>query len=141
MEGIQSPWSDFMTSIAKGEKYDLKAKKGFQVGVVIAVPPFPFNDPVSFRRFSQEAVVLFKKPATDGVHLGDVKLVEDDWVLAGESGYALIITGSGPTVEEARKQAYSRIKNVMLPNMFYRTDIGERWTDNSDRLQTWGYLY
>jgi len=141
MEGIQSPWSEFMAAIARGEKYDLKAKRGFQVGVVIAVPPFPFNDPASFKRFSQEAVILFKKPATDGFHLGDVKLVEDDWVLAGESGYALIITGSGPTVEESRKQAYSRVKNVMLPNMFYRTDIGERWTDNSDRLQTWGYLY
>jgi len=141
MEGIQSPWSEFLATIAKGEKYDLKAKRGFQVGVVIAVPPFPFNDATAFKKFSEEAVILFKKPATDGFHLGDVKLVENDWVMAGESGYALIITGSGPTVEEARRQAYSRVKNVMVPNMFYRTDIGERWSDDSDRLQTWGYLY
>jgi len=141
MEGVLSPWGEFMAAIARGERFDLKTKKGFQIGVVIAVPPFPFNDPVAFRRLSQDAVVLFKKPPLEGYHLGDVKLVDDDWILAGDSGYALVVTGSGLTVEEAKKQAYSRVKNVMLPNMFYRTDIGDKWSDNSDRLQSWGYLY
>jgi hypothetical protein len=28
----------------------------------------------------------------------------------------------------------------MIPNMFYRTDIGERWTRDGDLLQTWGYM-
>ncbi|MDP2717657.1 MAG: phosphoribosylamine-glycine ligase, partial [Candidatus Micrarchaeota archaeon] len=27
-----------------------------------------------------------------------------------------------------------------IPNMFYRTDIGERWRNDGDRLLTWGYL-
>jgi hypothetical protein len=25
--------------------------------------------------------------------------------------------------------------------MFYRTDIGVKWATDSDRLQTWGYIY
>ena len=74
------------------------------------------------------------------MHLGYVKLVDNDWHLAGESGYALIVTGSDSTVEEARRQAYRRVKNIMLQNMFYRTDIGVRWGHDSDKLQTWGYL-
>ncbi len=77
----------------------------------------------------------------DGVHIGDVKLVDGDWRLAGESGYALIVTGSGVTVAEARQQMYSRINNIMLQSMFYRTDIGMCWAHDSDKLQTWGYLY
>jgi phosphoribosylamine--glycine ligase len=28
----------------------------------------------------------------------------------------------------------------MIPNMFYRTDIGDRWIREGDLLQTWGYL-
>jgi phosphoribosylamine---glycine ligase len=24
--------------------------------------------------------------------------------------------------------------------MYYRTDIGDRWVEDSDRLHTWGYL-
>ena len=141
MEGVTSPWGEFLYALAKGEKPELKTSKGFQVGVIVAVPPFPFDDPKTYKRLSEEAVILFKKPSLDGVHLGDVKLVEGDWRLAGNSGYALVVTGSGGTMDDARRQAYSRVKNIMLPNMFYRTDIGLRWHDDSDRLQTWGCLY
>ncbi|MEM4248606.1 MAG: phosphoribosylglycinamide synthetase C domain-containing protein [Candidatus Nanoarchaeia archaeon] len=140
LEGIQSPVGEFLYTIAKGEDYELKVKKGFQVCVVIAVPPFPFLDPIAFKKYSEDATIIFQKPNYDGVHIGDVKFVEGDWRLAGVSGYALIITGSGNTMEEARRQAYQRVKNIIIPNMFYRTDIGERWMEDSDRLQTWGYL-
>ena len=140
LEGIQSPVGEFLYSIAKGEKYELKVKKGFQICVVIAVPPFPFLDPVAFKKYSEDATIIFQKPNYESVHLGDVKFAEDDWRLAGVSGYALVITGSGSTMDEARKQAYTRVKNIIIPNMFYRTDIGERWAEDSDRLQTWGYL-
>lgn len=141
MEGIQSPWGELLAAMARGQKYEMKAKKGFQIGVVVAVPPFPFNDQAAFRKYSEEAVIQFKKPMTEGIHPGDVKLVDDDWVMAGISGYALVLTGSGTTVDEARRQTYSRVRNIMIPNMFYRTDIGEKWVENSDRLMTWGYLY
>jgi phosphoribosylamine---glycine ligase len=30
--------------------------------------------------------------------------------------------------------------NYGLPNMYYRTDIGDRWVEDTDRLYTWGYL-
>lgn len=141
MEGVTSNWGEFLYTLAKGEQYPLKTKKGFQVGVVIAIPPFPFRDIDAFRKYSEDATILFKKPATDGVHICDVKLVEGDWRLAGVSGYALVVTGSGTTMEEARKQVYQRVRNIMIPNMFYRTDIGTRWFEDGDKLHTWGYLY
>ena len=140
MEGVLSEWGAFLYGIAKGEKPELRSKRGFQVGVIIAVPPFPFNDPDSFKRFSEDASIIFKKPVYDGMHLGDVKFVENDWRLAGSSGYALVMTGSGSTMEEARSVVYNRVKNIIIPNMFYRTDIGIRWSDDCDRLLTWGYL-
>ena len=86
--------------------------------------------------------ILFKKPDNlEGVHIEDIKRVEGVWRIAGESGCLLVITGSGSTVAEAREQAYSRIKNIMIQNMAYRTDIGLKWNTDSDKLQTWGYLY
>jgi phosphoribosylamine--glycine ligase len=140
MEGVTSEWGEFLHSLGKGEKVELKTKKGFQVGVVVAVPPFPFTDPQAFKKYSEDATIIFKK-TTDGLHIADIKLVDGKWRLAGQSGYALIVTGSGSTMSDARKQAYNRVSNIMIPNMFYRTDIGEKWTEDSDRLQTWGYLY
>jgi phosphoribosylamine-glycine ligase len=140
MEGIISEWGEFLYSISKGEQFDLKTKKGFQIGVVCATPPFPFNDKNEMSIY-KDLSIIFKKPNLDGVHLGDVKLVEGNWQIAGETGYALVVTGSGVTVEEARKQVYSRLENILLQNMFYRTDIGLGWYRDSDKLQTWGYLY
>ena len=42
--------------------------------------------------------------------------------------------------EAAQRQAYHRVRNVMIPYMYYRDDIGERWSEDSDRLHAWGYL-
>jgi phosphoribosylamine---glycine ligase len=141
MEGILTPMHEFLYNLASGVNFSLRTKRGFQIGVVIAAPPFPFNDKDAFRRYSEEAIIFFKKPNLDGVHLGDVKIVEDDWKLAGVSGYALVMTGSGSTVDAARKTTYKRVSNIILPNMFWRTDIGVRWNLDSDHLQTWGYIY
>jgi len=140
MEGVTSKWGRFLFSLAKGENVELNTKKGFQVGVVIAVPPFPFNDDRTFRKFSEEATILFKTQNLDGIHLGEVKMEGNDWRIAGRSGYSLVVTGSGNTTEEARAQAYKRVANIMIPNMFYRTDIGSRWVRDSDLLLSYGYL-
>jgi phosphoribosylamine--glycine ligase len=140
IEGVLSKWGELLLALAKGESFELRTKKGFQVAVVIGVPPFPFVDPDAFKKYSEDAIVLFKKEVREGLHPCDLKLVDGDWRLAGNSGYALVITGSGPTMQDARREAYNRVKNIMIPNMFYRTDIGERWQRDGDLLQTWGYL-
>lgn len=140
MEGVTSEWGVFLNAIAKGENFDLKTKKGFQIGVICAVPPFPYDDKNEMSIY-KDLSIIFKKPNLDGMHLGDVKLVEGNWQIAGETGYALVVTGSGVTVEDSRKQVNSRLENILLQNMFYRTDIGLGWYEDSDKLQTWGYLY
>ncbi|OGZ72800.1 MAG: phosphoribosylamine--glycine ligase [Candidatus Staskawiczbacteria bacterium RIFCSPLOWO2_01_FULL_38_12b] len=140
MEGVSSQWGDFLYHIASGNNYELKTKKGFQVGVCCAVPPYPYYDKSEMDIY-RDLSIIFKKPNLEGMHLGDVKLVDENWKIAGESGYALVVTGSGVTVEDARKQVYGRLENVLLQNMFFRTDIGIGWGEDSDKLQTWGYLY
>jgi len=139
MEGIMSPMGEFLYTIAKGETYTLKTEKGFQIGVVIAAPPFPYHDEKILQVY-KDSSILFKKPNIEGIHLGDVKLVDNDWKLAGKTGWVLVVTGSNSTVDDARKQVYRRIENVMLQNMFYRTDIGAKWFEESDELHTWGVL-
>ena len=140
LEGILTPLAEWFLKIARGEQFELRTKKGFQVGVVVAVPPFPYRDRSAFDIY-KDSSVIFKGPNREGVHLGEVKFADGDWHLAGQSGYALVVTGSGTAVAEARKMAYNRIDNIVIQNMFYRTDIGIRWNTDSDRLQSWGYLY
>lgn len=140
MEGITSEWGQFIYDLARGKGAQLKAKKGYQVGVVVAIPPFPFEDQKAFKKYSEGAAILFKRQNLDGLHIGEVKREGDDWYIAGQSGYALIITGSGATMSDAIKDAYQHVSNVMIPNMFYRSDIGQRWSRDSDMLLSWSYF-
>lgn len=138
-EGVLSEWGEFLYAIAHNQDFELKTKRGFQMGVVIVAPPFPYDDPWELEVY-KDISILFRKPNTEGVHLGDVKMVDGVWRTAGNCSYHLIVTGSGTTMDEARKQAYARVENVMLINMIYRTDIGASWAEDSDKLRTWGYL-
>ncbi len=139
-DGMLNPIGDFLYQLAKGEKTNLKTKSGFQVGARVVVPPFPYKDPKTFEAFSKDAAIVFKKPMHEGVHIEDVKKVNNEWLITGGSGVALIVTGMGLTMKQAQQQLYTRIKNIMIPNMYYRTDIGNRWFEDSDKLHAWGYL-
>jgi hypothetical protein len=140
MEGITSDWGPFLSDIAHGNDTQLKTKKGYQIGVVVAIPPWPFEDEKAFKKYSEGATILFRRQSLDGIHIGEVKLEEGDWHIAGNSGYALVVTGSGATMADAIDKAYQNVRNVMIPNMFYRNDIGQRWTHDSDMLLSWGYI-
>jgi phosphoribosylamine--glycine ligase len=106
----------------------------------VAIPPWPFEDEKAFKKYSEGATILFRRQGLDGIHIGEVKLEEGDWHIAGNSGYALVVTGSGATMADAIARAYQNVSNVMIPNMFYRNDIGQRWTHDSDMLLSWGYI-
>ncbi len=142
-EGILTPMGEFLYKLVSGESFELKTKRGFQVGVRILVPTyFVRSKDKETVEIYHDLPILFKKPGNlDGVHIEDVKVEDGVWRIAGTSGCLLVVTGSGATVNEARQQAYIRIKNIMIQNMFYRTDIGVKWNTDSDKLQTWGYLY
>jgi phosphoribosylamine---glycine ligase len=139
-EGMITPIGRFLADLAAGVNPRLRVKSGFQIGVRIAVSPFPFDDPATFLAVSKNAAILFKKGIPEEVHIEDVKQVNGQWYVAGTSGVVLIVCGLGQTMRLAQAQAYSRIRNIMIPDMYYRDDIGERWFEDHDRLHTWGYL-
>lgn len=139
-EGITMPMGEFFYRLAKGEKFELKTKKGFQIGVRIIMPPYPFDDIPTFNLYSKEAVIVFKKKNYEGAHIEDAKLLNGEWVIAGDSGVVLTITGSGLSMKQAQTQVYNRVDNILIPNMYYRKDIGDRWFEDSDKLHIWGYL-
>ncbi len=143
LEGITMPAGEWLYKLANGENFEIKTKRGFQIGVRILVPTYfvKSKDKDAVEMY-HDLPILFKKPdSLEGIHIEDVKKEDGVWRIAGDSGCLLVVTGSGATVAEARHQVYTRIKNIMVQNMFYRTDIGVKWNTDSDKLQTWGYLY
>ncbi|KKU19194.1 MAG: Phosphoribosylamine/glycine ligase [Candidatus Nomurabacteria bacterium GW2011_GWA1_46_11] len=142
LEGITMPAGEWLYKMAAGEDFVLRTKRGFQIGMRILVPSYFASDKRSeiVERY-QDLAVAFKNPAIkEGIHLEDVRNDNGTWRVAGTSGVVLVVTASGTTVDEARRLLYNRGQNIMVPNMFYRTDIGGKWSTDSDRLHTWGYL-
>jgi phosphoribosylamine---glycine ligase len=139
-DSMITPIGEFLYGIASGELKRFKTKSGFQIGVRIVVPPFPFRDKKTFDIYSKDALIIFKKPDKTGIHIEDVKNMDNEWLVTGTSGVVLIVVGSGTTMKQAKEQTYKRIKNIMIPNMYYRKDIGDRWFEDSDKLHNWGYL-
>lgn len=59
-------------------------------------------------------------------------------VTAGD--YVLIATGTGDTIQEARRRAYRAVERPRLPSEpFYRPDIGSRLAKQLDQLHEHGY--
>ncbi len=140
-EAFESPTGEFFYELAHGRDPDLQVHGGYQVGVRVVLPPFPFDDEKTYDENSRNAAVVFQSERREGIHIEDAKNVGGQWRAAGESGMPLVVTGKGETMAEARAQAYGRIDDVVMPNLYYRDDIGERWIDgDGDRLQAWGYL-
>lgn len=126
-----------------------KPSNEIAVGVVVAIPDFPYN------RLRMEDVSGFPVWGINvknryNVHpcemklgkapcLRDGKLVEGPClVTAGH--YVLVTTGTGDSVSEAREGAYDVLKQLEIPNSpIYRTDIGCRLETQLAELQKLGY--
>jgi phosphoribosylamine--glycine ligase len=138
--GILEPFGNMLYKIAAGDKFAISVKKGFQLGVFIVVPPFPFDDKKSFDLFSKDSVVIFKKEMKEGIHPMHVKNINGEWLITGNTGIALLVTGTGLTMKDAQKTMYNRVSSIIVNNSYYRTDIGDRWFEESDKLWSWGLL-
>ncbi|WP_420182571.1 phosphoribosylamine--glycine ligase [Haloarcula sp. KBTZ06] len=159
-ESFESETGQFFLDLANGRDPELEVHRGYQVAVRVVLPPFPFDDQKTYDENSRNAAVVFGSDSREGIHIEDAKrvsvagtdratgersepgaAVDGQWRVAGESGMPLVVTGKGETMQAAREQAYERVDDILIPNCYYRDDIGERWIDgDGDRLQAWGYL-
>lgn len=148
-----SPWGEFLKAIADGKDYKLNYKKGYSVVVSVAVPPFPYAPNIvgdsnieNCKGMSIHLKQDLNEREKKQIHFEEVSGVktkngENKYFLAGKHGYALYVTGYGNTVKEAQKEAYDVVDKIIIPKMFYRTDIGDKFI-NSDykKLIKWGFL-
>jgi phosphoribosylamine--glycine ligase len=144
-----SPWKEFLLAVARGKKYQLKYKKSFGVVVSVSIPPFPYKaiHHDYYEYYSKGAEILFRKKLSkeemNQIHFEEVSFnpKTGNYYISGSNGFILYVTGSGKTVEDARKSAYTLIGKLVIPKMFYRTDIGEKFIrEDQKKLKEWGWI-
>ncbi|MCX6717391.1 MAG: hypothetical protein NTU76_01805 [Candidatus Taylorbacteria bacterium] len=141
------PWKAFLMAIAKGEKYHLRHKEGYGVIVSLAIPPFPSKVTDFF--YIKGAEIKFKgritKSELSKIHFEEVSSEEKDgkktYHIAGNNGYIAYISSSSKTISGARKKVYSIVNKIIIPRVFYRTDIGKSFYKKDKKLlKKWGWL-
>lgn len=141
-----SKWKDFLLAIARGEKFELKYKKGIGIVVCLCLPPFPYkvND---YNCSSCGVEISFNNKLTADelrrIHFEEVSFNKKSkrYYVSGHNGFILYITGTGKNIIEARKSVYSLIDKIVIPKMFYRTDVGVKFMNGDfELLKKWGWI-
>ena len=117
-------------------------------GLVVTIPDYPYSNKTKAERsdipiygvtdknkpyIAPQSVKLAKQPTMKAG-----KVVEEDiWTTADD--YVAVVTGLGKTVTQACERAYETVKQLHIPDMMYRDDIGERLEKNLPKLHAQGY--
>ena len=124
-------WANLFRIMLNRSALQFDTEPGFAVGIVITTPPFPY-----YRELIDEPVglpVMFEGALSpserEHLHYGEVGLRNGALVTSGTSGYTLVVTGTGDTVEAARDAANGLADKVIIPNARFRRDIGTRLID------------
>jgi phosphoribosylamine--glycine ligase len=136
-------WADIFRKLASKTDLALLTNDGFAAGVVLTVPPFPYTH--GYDELSKGAPILFRSDMNDedmqGLHLAEVAMIDAQLVTSGMLGYVGVATGIGSTVEAASANAYRLARKVIVPNLRYRNDIGQRVCQGGlERLASLGYI-
>ena len=138
---------EWMLDLING-KDTLRTSNKTAVGVVAAIPDFPFTkstgrDPSGYPIYGLENIM-------DDVHLcevmmGKAPVMKDDKIayeehIVSAGDYLLVTTGTGKDVCSAAKKAYKIMDEISVPNsLIVRDDIGERLEKELPKLQGYGY--
>jgi phosphoribosylamine--glycine ligase len=143
----RTPWSVFLQSVADGVECDFDYRQGYGVVVSVVIPPFPYRT-IERNRYLKGVEIAFRQPPTPDelrrLHYEEVSRRSDEpdrLRVAGSNGYLLYVTGVGSTIASARESTYALVKKLVIPKMFYRTDIAIRFeTVGRPLLERWGWI-
>jgi len=145
-EGDPAEW---LMDLATGNRVSTFCRNQIAAGVVMSIPDYPYNK-LAIDLVTGIPVYGLKPSMRPFVHpceiamgiapqkIGASIITAPAWVTAGT--YVLVTSGTGETVEEARRHAYQVLEKLSLPNSpMYRTDIGHRLRWQLPKLQAHNY--
>lgn len=91
--------------------------------------PSPGNRPFVF----PQSVKMATLPTMKGEEVVDKRM----WATCGD--YVAVVTGTGKSITQACERAYKVVKEIEIPDMIYRDDIGEKLEEELPKLQAHGY--
>ncbi len=137
-------WADLLTRLRDRDSAEFEALPGWSVAIVVTMPPFPHGPDETAVADDDPPLFFHREPEGDEwshYSLIDVRRADGRFFARRRTGYVLVVTGAGPTVEAAQAAARRRARNVILPEGRWREDIGARFIERDRaRLRQLGWL-
>ena len=139
----QDPWEAIFKRMLKKTSLFIATDSGFAVGIVLNVPPFPYN--YGYELLSKGLPILFQPSISEtdkqNIYFSEVALEGSSLVTSGVIGNVATVVGTGNTIEQARMQANYLAEKIIVPNIRYRQDIGTNLhLLELKQLADWGYI-
>ena len=139
----QDPWEAIFKRMLKKTSLFIATDSGFAVGIVLNVPPFPYN--YGYELLSKGLPILFQPSISEtdkqNIYFSEVALEGSSLVTSGAIGNVATVVGTGNTIEQARMQANYLAEKIIVPNIRYRQDIGTNLhLLELKQLADWGYI-
>ncbi len=134
-------WGDLFGRMLRGGAGTFPTAPGWSAGIVLTIPPFPEERPGADPE--TDPPVLFHAPPDDPAHyhFSDMRLAGGQLFAGRRTGYAMVVTGVGGTLEDAQAEALRRARSVCIPDLRFRADIGERVRlGDAERLRSLGWM-
>lgn len=117
---IDSDFAHMLEKVQKKEPLTIKWKPGYTVGVMLATAGYPYE-------YKRGIGISFTEDVMERSFVSGLAQTENgDYISSG--GRLMLVTGTGPTIEEALSTAYSYVDKIQFnkDEIFYRTDIAHR---------------
>lgn len=121
-------WGTLFRKMVRKSGEPIAVRPGFSVGVVLTTPPFPYSRKEVAAPVGLPLVLDGEWDEDDrrNLHPGEIGMDGGHMVTSGLYGWTVVVTGVANSIAEARAAAYRRAARIVIPNMRYRLDIGDR---------------
>lgn len=137
MSACRSSFVEFMRGVATGETALMPTIDRWVVGVLLTTMPFPYEDLV--KQAEMFAGMPIEGEFSRHLYPVDVQMLNGGYA-TGQTGYVAVACGVAPTCEEAKADAYKRLRRLRVPYSYCRTDISDRLHQDREELEKRGYL-
>jgi phosphoribosylamine--glycine ligase len=122
-------WGSLLRRICQRDGTTLDTRPGYAVGVVLTIPPYPYvtTNPASPTGLRIHFRSQLTAAEMNQLHYCEVALKDGRLTTAGVQGQVMVVTGQGESAAAAQKAAYALADKVVVANLRYRRDIGERF--------------
>lgn len=125
----QTSWADLFRAMVSRTSTRFDTRPGYCVGIVMTTRPFPFTRSWVPEEVGMPVLVEGEVSAEDraNMHWGEMALDDGgEPVTAGFHGWTMVVTGTGPRVDDAQEAACTLADRIVIPNVRYRRDIGDK---------------